>query len=96
MMSYEVLYAIPMCKKESKESRKLGWLSKDKLVKLRHKKEMHRKSKQGHVAWEKYRDAVWMCRNGIGKAKAQMELNLSRDAKSNWKGLYRYIGQKRV
>jgi len=49
--------------------------------------------KQGHVAWEEYRDAVWMCRDGIRKAKAQMDLNLARDVK-NKKGFYRYIVQK--
>lgn len=33
------------------------------------------------MAWEEYRGAIWMCRNGIRKAKAQMELNLVRDMK---------------
>ena len=36
-----------------------------------------------------------MCRDGIRKAKAQMELNLARDVKRNKKGFYRYTGQKR-
>lgn len=35
-----------------------------------------------------------MCRDGIRKAKAQMELNLARDVKNN-KSFFRYIGQKR-
>lgn len=52
-----------------------------------------RQWKQGHMAWEEYRGAIWMCRNGIRKAKAQMELNLVRDMKKLW--FYRYIGQKR-
>lgn len=29
------------------------------------------------------------------RAKAQLELNLSRDAKNNEKGFYRYVSQKR-
>ena len=33
-------------------------------------------------------------RDGIRKAKSQMELNLVRDVK-NKKGFYRYIGEKR-
>ena len=61
----------------------MGCLCKGKL---RCKKEMHRQWKQGHVAWEEYRDAVQMCRDGIRKAKAQMEMNSARDAKNNKKG----------
>ena len=71
------------------------WLSKNLLVRLRYKKEMHSQWTQGHVAWEEYRDADWMCRDGIRKAKTQMELNLARDAKNNKKEFYRYIGQRR-
>lgn len=36
-----------------------------------------------------------MCGDGVRKAKAHLELNLSRDAKSNNKGFYRYVSQKR-
>jgi len=38
---------------------------------------------------------LWLCRNGVRKAKAQLELNLARDAKNNKKGFYRYFSQKR-
>ena len=34
------------------------------------------------MAW----DAVQICRDGIRKAKAQMELSLAKDAKNNRKG----------
>lgn len=83
-----------LCKKANREGRKLGWLSKELLVKLRHKKEMHRQWKQEHVAWKEHRDAAQMYRDGIRKAKAQVELSLARDAKSNKKRLYRYIGRR--
>lgn len=63
-----------------KEGRRPTWLSKDHLVKLKCKKEMHRQSKQGHVSWKEYREAGQMCRNVISKAKAQLELDLARDA----------------
>ena len=36
-----------------------------------------------------------MCRGGVRRAKARMELNLARDSKNNKKGFYRYINQKR-
>ena len=58
--------SIPMCKKSGKEGRRSAWLSED-LLKC--KKEMHRQWNQGHVSWEEYRDAAWMCRDGIRKAK---------------------------
>jgi len=36
-----------------------------------------------------------LCRDEVRKAKAQLELNLARDAKNNNKGCYRYVSQKR-
>ena len=62
------------------------WLCKDLQLKLREKREMYRKWKQGCVAWEEYRTAVCMCRDRIRKAKAQAELTLARDVKDNKKG----------
>ena len=55
----------------------------------------HRQWKQGQVSWEEYRDAAQLCRDGIRKVKAHLELNLARDAKNNKKGFYRYVSQKR-
>ncbi|KAK4816288.1 hypothetical protein QYF61_014586 [Mycteria americana] len=59
------------------------------------KKELQRQWKQGQVTWEEYRDTARLCRDGVRKAKAQLELNLARDAKNNKKGFYRYTNQKR-
>jgi len=36
-----------------------------------------------------------LCRGGARKAKAQLELNLARNANNNNKGFYRYVSQKR-
>lgn len=55
---------------------------------------MQRQRKQGHAAWEKYRDSVQIYRDGVRKAKAQVELNLAKDAK-NIRGFHRYINQKK-
>ena len=41
-----------------------------------------------------YRDAARLCRDGVRKAKARLELNLARDAR-NKKGFYRYVSWKR-
>ncbi|GAB0204051.1 hypothetical protein GRJ2_002870700 [Grus japonensis] len=82
------VFSIPMCKKWVKEGRRPSCLSKDLLIKLKCKKEIHRQWNQGHVSWEEYRDADWMCRHGTRKVKVQLELNLARDAKNNKKGFY--------
>ena len=65
------------------------------LVKLKSKRELHRQWKQEQVSWEEYRDAAWLCRGGVRRAKVQLELNLARNAKNNKKGFYRYVSQKR-
>jgi len=65
------------------------------MVKLKGKKDLHRHWKQGQVSWEEYRDAVWLCRDEVRKAKLQLELNLARDAKNNKKVFYRHVNQKR-
>lgn len=44
------------------------------------------------MSWEECRKDTQMCRNGISKAKAQLELSLARDAKN--KDFY-FIVQKR-
>jgi len=73
----------------------MAWLCRDRLVKLKGKKAMHRQWKQGQVSWEEHRDAAWLCRDEVRKAKAQLEINLARGAKNNKKGFYRYVSQKR-
>ncbi|KFZ67747.1 hypothetical protein N338_13227, partial [Podiceps cristatus] len=86
--------SIPWCKKSDKEGKRPAWLNRDLLVKLKGKKEMHRQWKQGQGSWEEYRDASQLCRDGVRKAKAWLELTLARDAK-NSKGSYKYVSQKR-
>jgi len=68
--------------------RKLAWLSKNLLGKLRAKKGAYKLWKHGRVTWEDYKDAIWTCRCEIRKAKAQAELNLARDVKNNMKTFY--------
>ena len=47
------------------------------------------------MSWEEYRDAARLCRDGVRRARAWLELNLARDAQNNQKGFYRYVSQKR-
>jgi len=81
----------PRCKKPGKEGKGLAWLSRDLLVKLKGKRELHSQWKQGQVSWEEYRDAAWLCREGVRRAKVGLEPKLARNAKNNKKGLYRYV-----
>ncbi|KAK4828824.1 hypothetical protein QYF61_000881 [Mycteria americana] len=87
--------SILKCKKSGKEGKRRACMSRDLLVKLKGKNEMHRQWKQGQVTWEEYRDTACLCRDGVRKAKVWLELNLARDAKNNKKGFYRYVSQKR-
>jgi len=75
--------SVPRYKKSGKEGKRPAWLSRDLLVKLKGKRELHTQWKQGQVSWEDYRDAVQLCRDGVRRAKARLELNLARDAKNN-------------
>lgn len=54
----------------------------------------HKAVNQGCVSWEYFRDAGQICRDGIRKAEAELELKLSRDVKNN-KGFYKCVSQKR-
>ncbi|GAB0184104.1 mitochondrial enolase superfamily member 1 [Grus japonensis] len=65
------------------------------LGKVKHKKEAYRGWKQGQVAWEEYRETVRAAREQVRKAKALIELNLTRDVKDNKKSFYRYVSDKR-
>jgi len=56
---------------------------------------VHRQWQQGQVSWEECRDTAWLCRDGVRRAKAWLELNLARDAKDNKKRFYRCVTQKR-
>lgn len=54
---------------------------------------MHRRWKQRKAA-QKYRGIAQACRDGVRKAKAQLEINLERDFKSMKKSFYNYITSK--
>ena len=82
-------------RKSGKTSRRPARTNKELLDKLKHKKEIYRGWKQGQVAWEEYRETVWVPRDQVSKAKALIELNLARDIKGNKKSFYRYLSDKR-
>jgi len=95
--------SIPRCKKSGKESKRTALLSQDLQVKLQGNKEIQRQWKLGQVSCEQYRNAAWLCRDGVKRAKEWTELNLSsvakkplaKDAKNNKRGFYMYVSQKR-
>jgi len=71
------------------------WISKELLVKFRRKKEACRRWKQGQVTWQEYRGTLPACRDEVRKAKAQLELNLSRDIRDKKNGFCKCPGDKR-
>jgi len=87
--------SIPGCKKSGKKGNRLAWLCRDLLVKLKSKRELHSQWKQGQISCKEYKDAVQLCTEGVRRAKAQLELNLARDAKNSKNSFYRYVNQKR-
>lgn len=64
-------FPVSTCRKSSRRGRKQAWFGKDLLVKLREKKSKYKQWKEGCITWEEYGDAVWICRDGVRKAKTQ-------------------------
>lgn len=50
--------------------------------------------KQGHTFWEESKDAAQVCRDGIRKAQAKLQLTMAGDVKNRTMGFHRCIGQK--
>ncbi|CAM4599489.1 unnamed protein product [Lepidochelys kempii] len=86
---------IPMSRKNSKYGRRPAWLNGEILADLKHKKEAYKKWKVGHMTREEYKNIAQACRNDIRRAKSHLELQLARDVKSNKKGFFRYVGNKK-
>ncbi|CAM4574228.1 unnamed protein product [Lepidochelys olivacea] len=86
---------IPMCRKNSKYGRRQAWLNSEILVDLKHKKEAYKKWKIGQMTREEYKNVARACRNEIRRAKSHLALQLARDVKSNKKGFFRYVGNKK-
>ncbi|CAM4677035.1 unnamed protein product [Caretta caretta] len=86
---------IPICRKNSKYGRRPAWLNGEILADLKHKKEAYKKWKVGHMTRKEYKNIARACRNEIRRAKLHLELQLARDVKSNKKGFFRYVGNKK-
>lgn len=66
------------------------------MPELQCKKVVYRKGKQSQDTKQKFRNIAWACRDGVSKAKAQLDLRLARDVKSNRKSFYCCISSKRL
>ncbi|CAM4331600.1 unnamed protein product [Lepidochelys olivacea] len=86
---------IQMCRKNSKYGRRPAWLHSEILADLKHRKEAYKKWKIGQMTREEYKYIAWACRSEISKAKSHLELQLARDVKSNKKGSFRYVSNKK-
>ncbi|CAM4580634.1 unnamed protein product [Caretta caretta] len=86
---------IPMCRKNSKYGRRPAWLNSEILAELKYKKEAYKKWKIGQMTRDEYKNIAHACRSEIRKAKSHLELQLARDVKSNKKGFFRYVSNKK-
>ncbi|XP_074790632.1 lysine-specific histone demethylase 1A isoform X3 [Natator depressus] len=57
--------------------------------------EAYKKWKMGQMTREEYKNIARGCRSEIRKAKSHLELQLARDVKSNKKGFFRYVNNKK-
>ena len=85
---------IPQSKKSRKGGRRPAWMSKEILAKLRWKRKVHGKWKEGQATWEEYRNVVRACRDATRKVKFHLELNLASDVKDNKKSFFKHISSK--
>lgn len=66
------------------------------MTELKCKKAVYRRWKQGRAAKEERKSIAWACRDGVRKAKTQMELRLSRDVTGNKVSFCLYVNSKRL
>jgi len=69
----------------NRHGRRQAWMNMELLTELRHGKETYRLWKGGHAAWKEYKNIAHSCRNGVRKAKAQLELMLAKKVKGSTK-----------
>ncbi|KGL98476.1 hypothetical protein N301_04641, partial [Charadrius vociferus] len=86
---------IPTKRKAGRKARKPVWVNKELLDMTKRKKGAYREWKQGWIAWEEYRGIVGAARDRVRQAKPQIELNLSRDIRTNKKPFFKYVSEKR-
>ncbi|CAM4572640.1 unnamed protein product [Lepidochelys kempii] len=86
---------IPMCRKNSKYGRRPTWLNSEILAALKYKKEAYKKWKIGQMTRDEYKNIARACRSEIRKVKSHLELQLARHVKSNKKGFFRYVSNKK-
>ncbi|CAM5103262.1 unnamed protein product [Eretmochelys imbricata] len=84
-----------MCRKKSKYGRQPAWLNSEILAALKYEKEAYKKWKIGQMTRDEYKNIARACRSEIRKAKSHLELQLARDVKSNKKGFFRYVSNKK-
>ncbi|KAK0682480.1 LIN1 transcriptase, partial [Pygoscelis papua] len=87
--------AVPVLRKKNGRGRRLAWLNGELLLGLRKKRRVYHLWKKGQVTQEEYRDLIRSCREGMRKAKAQLECNLAAVVKDNKKSFYKYINDKK-
>lgn len=71
----------------TREGRRLrGWARSSWLT-----REVSRRWKEGQMAQENYRNSVWLWKDGVRKAKAQLGLNMETHVNTNMEGFHKDI-----
>lgn len=70
-------------------------MNKKLLTEFSNKEEVYKRWKQGQVTQQEYRATVQSFMDRVTKAKAKVELNLSRNVEGNNKGFYKYVNSKK-
>jgi len=73
----------PNVPKKAPAGKKTGLAEQRVLLELRKTRKVSDLWKQGQENQQEYKDAMWLCREKIRRAKALLELNLSTTSKDN-------------
>ncbi|KAF7236526.1 Cohesin subunit psc3, partial [Varanus komodoensis] len=86
---------IPLVSKVGRRRRVPPWIRKEVVRGIRRKRNLRRKWELGQIDKRVYREEEAPCRRIPRKAKADYELRLAKNIKSNKKGFFQHVNRKR-
>ncbi|XP_074664130.1 uncharacterized protein LOC141916003 [Strix aluco] len=82
-------------RKTSRHTRRSVWLNWEPMMELQPKMAAYRKWKEGQATKEEFRNFPQVRRDGVRKARTQLQLRLVRDVRGN-QNFYSYAGSKKL
>uniref|UniRef100_A0A8D2L497 Reverse transcriptase domain-containing protein n=1 Tax=Varanus komodoensis TaxID=61221 RepID=A0A8D2L497_VARKO len=86
---------IPLVSKVGRQRRVPPWMRKEVVRGIRRKRNLRRKWVLGQIDKRVYQEEEARCRRILRKAKADYELRLAKNIKSNKKGFFQHVKRKR-